>query len=253
VVLLSLLSFFATACLSAEATTRFSGSWSDTNGGWKNGATNLSITVTPSAIAQGDMLIATIVCQTGTMTAVPTGWTLLLSSTNDAYAREYVYAKEAGANEPSTYTFIGSASKGISGIIADYRSDLSGISVDSCSSSSTWWDQNTPYTATIPGITTVSSNTTLVMGLVGHIFCGTGQDYTDQFSVPTGATNELSIQTVYPSSISAGYKDRYVIDDQVLNSSGFTGDISVTQTITQISGTIYQGANGFSYLIALSD
>lgn len=85
----------------------------------------------PTGTAEGDLMIAHVWAYEETVTAAPTGWTLLeQQSTNDVEGQPevfnaYLYIKEAGASEPADYTWTTSGpSTNRRVVIATYRGVL---------------------------------------------------------------------------------------------------------------------------------
>jgi putative Ig domain-containing protein len=77
----------------------------------------------PAGVAAGDVLLAGIAVRGAPTLTTPSGWTKVMehTTTGSTPLRQAVYAKLAGASEPSTYTFTYSTSVRSAGTIVSYR------------------------------------------------------------------------------------------------------------------------------------
>jgi MSHA biogenesis protein MshQ len=144
-----------------------------------------SVTITaPAGLATGDALIAFVGQNTSVLpivTAVPTGWTLVLEKNDGSSIGVAVYSRVATSADVAgttayTWTFQGSARSG--GLMLDFRGVLSTVPV--VTSAATVNGASVNYSA--PSITPGISNTELVVLFAADI--GTGG-----INAPTGMTS----------------------------------------------------------------
>jgi PKD repeat protein len=126
-------------------------------------ATN-SITIpTPAGTSAGDVLVACVAMNGGTVNGVPSGWAPIAAVTSIPNPHVYGYYKVAGASEP-TPTWNLSASVASGGGIARYSGVSNSSPLDT--TAATGASATAVTAATVPGVTTVSPNAMLV-GCVG--------------------------------------------------------------------------------------
>ena len=122
-------------------------------------STSTIVFTAPAGVTTGDLiLVAFDLADPAATVTVPTGFTLVkdqLFNLNNKHA--FVYQKDAGASEPSTYSFTASAGNIIRGFCAAYQSSGGGVAIDVSSKNS---GTGTSITAT--GVTTGYANETIV-------------------------------------------------------------------------------------------
>ncbi len=131
--------------------------WQGTSTGSVSGGTSLVVAM-PSGVVSGDALIAQVTVS-GTAAAVtaPAGWTSVRSSTNGTALRQITYRRQAGASEPSTYSWTFSTATAASGTVLAYRGAL-GASFVNVSSGAT----GTGTSLIASSVTTTVANALLV-------------------------------------------------------------------------------------------
>jgi hypothetical protein len=118
-----------------------------TSAGNTNGATSLAITKPTGS--QGDVLVATVsATATGSITP-PSGWSVVLETTQGSAIRQATYYKVAGASEPSSYSWSLGSSRTASGGIVDYSGVNQTVPIDATASGS-----GSSGNAAIPSVTT---------------------------------------------------------------------------------------------------
>ncbi|MFL6133267.1 MAG: PKD domain-containing protein, partial [Nocardioidaceae bacterium] len=121
--------------------------------------THLTITK-PAGTSSGDLLVSCFSLNGSTVKSAPSGWTAMAAVTNVARPRVYGYYRIAGASEPASYRWNTNASVASSGGIVRY-SGASGLDAPAVKASGL-----SGTTATVPGVTTVTSNA-MVVGCMG--------------------------------------------------------------------------------------
>ncbi|TML89526.1 MAG: PKD domain-containing protein [Actinobacteria bacterium] len=126
-------------------------------------ATNAITIPTPAGTSAGDVLVACVALNGGTVNGVPSGWAPIAAVTSVSNPHVYGYYKVAGVSEP-TPTWNLSASVANGGGIARYSgvSNLSPLD----SAPSTGASATAVTAASVPGVTTVSPDA-MVAGCVG--------------------------------------------------------------------------------------
>lgn len=156
-------------------------------------AANAITIAAPAGTSAGDVLVACVALNGGTVNGVPSGWAPIAAVTSISNPHVYGYYKVAGASEPSaTWTLSASVANG--GGIARY-SGVSNVSpLDS--TPSTGASATAVTAASVPGVTTTSADAMLV-GCVGinssnaAVTIATPPGLTEAWDV-AGKRNELS-------------------------------------------------------------
>jgi PKD repeat protein len=159
-----------------------------------NATASSAITIpTPAGTSAGDVLVACVALNGGTVNGVPSGWAPIAAVTSISNPHVYGYYKVAGASEPSA-TWNLSASVANGGGIARY-SGVSNVSpLDS--TPSTGASATAVTAASVPGVTTATADAMLV-GCVGinssnaAVTIATPPGMTEAWDV-AGKRNELS-------------------------------------------------------------
>jgi PKD repeat protein len=156
-------------------------------------ATNAITIATPAGATSGDVLVACIAINGGTVNGVPPGWTSLAAITSITNPRVYGYYKVVGAPEPSqTWTFTNPVANG--GGIARYSGVSTTTPIDAPVSTGSSATETTA--ATVPGVTTATAGA-MVVGCVGAnsssagLAIGTPAGMTEAWDV-AGKRNELA-------------------------------------------------------------
>jgi PKD repeat protein len=145
-----------------------------------------SLTVaTPTGTNAGDVLVACIALNGGTVRTAPAGWTQLAAVTAIANPHVYGFYKVAGASEPS-HTWTLSAAVANSGGIARYSGVNTGAPLDVAPATATTATESTAVA--VPGVTTTSAGAMLV-GCVGINSSAT----TVTLATPTGLTEAWDV------------------------------------------------------------
>jgi hypothetical protein len=172
----------------------------------------------PSGTADGDLLFWVLATDGAgtTVTSYPSGWTQLVSRADGSAApgaRLIVAYKIAGGSEPSTYSFVLSATERCTRVIAR----ISGVDTTNPINDSADAGTNTDSTHPAPSVTTTVADCLLLcMGATrnGDVFS----------AVPSGMTEEwIGVPDFITSSRSAG-----ALASLALTSSGATGTKSFT-------------------------
>jgi PKD repeat protein len=114
----------------------------------------------PAGTSSGDLLVSCFGLNGSTVRTAPSGWTAITAVTSVTRPRVYGYYRIAGASEPVSYRWITNASVASSGGIVRY-SGASGLDAPAAKASGL-----SGTTATVPGVTTVTSNA-MVVGCMG--------------------------------------------------------------------------------------
>lgn len=112
----------------------------------------------PVGRMSGDVLVGAVLVQGTASVSPPTGWILVRGDVNGSAVRQLVYAKVAGANEPSSYTWSLSARSNAIAILAAYVGPDPSATVDVSGGQAN--ASSTDITA--PAITTTVGGTLLV-------------------------------------------------------------------------------------------
>src|SRR4051794_9602509 len=148
------------------------------------------LTITkPAGTSSGDLLVSCFSLDGSTVKSAPSGWTAIAAVTNVARPRVYGYYRIAGASEPASYRWTTNASVASSGGIVRY-SGASGLDAPAVKGSGL-----SGTTATVPGVTTVTSNA-MVVGCMGLGLSATAAQITGPASMSqvwdlTGTQNEF--------------------------------------------------------------
>jgi hypothetical protein len=95
-----------------------------------NASSSTSLTIpAPAGLVSGDVMVVSLVTDSGTVSLTASGWTLI-RSTNKGGFIEALYYKVAGSSEPSSYSFSSSASTNLAGGILDYSGISTSTPVD---------------------------------------------------------------------------------------------------------------------------
>ena len=127
-------------------------------------ATSIAI-AKPTGTAQGDLLVAVVAHQSGGVTNMtpPAGWTAVPNTdySDGNNARIHAWYKQAGAVEPSSYTFtiVGSGQAVAGGILA-----VTGASATPINAAAGQISPTNSFYLTAPSITTTAAKTLLVYG-----------------------------------------------------------------------------------------
>lgn len=129
-----------------------------------NTTTVNSITIPPPAgTSAGDVLVACVALNGGTVTGAPAGWSQIAAVTSIANPHVYGYYKVAGASEPAaTWTLSATVANG--GGIARYSGVNNASPLDTASVTGSSATEVTA--ATVSGLTTVNPNA-MIVGCVG--------------------------------------------------------------------------------------
>jgi PKD repeat protein len=121
----------------------------------------------PSGTAAGDVLVSCLTLTSGSVTAAPAGWARFAAVIGATRPKVYGYYKVATGSEPASYSWTTSSVTGSAGI-ARY-SGARGLD----GAATTAWSNATVTTATVPGVTTTTTNVMLV-GCMGTNSASTG-------------------------------------------------------------------------------
>ncbi len=172
-----------------------------------NGSSNNVVISAPSGIQNGDLLIAAIVAEGGSI-ATPSGWTSLLGG-----AQQKVFWKLA-ASESGSYTFTCGAAAGIGGYILRINGNDGGTPINASNSGS----GGSASSYSITGITTTVDACLLIQ----TIFALTSRTIT---SGPAVANNNPS----WTNNINADDGNAEAIEyDGVFTTAGATGNATGT-------------------------
>jgi hypothetical protein len=177
-----------------------------------NTATSLSLNK-PAGTAQGDLLVATVSHQGGSLRSVtpPSGWTAVPNTdfSNSTNVRIHAYYRLAGASEPSSYTFTltGGSGQAMTGGILDITGANTGTPINASGGQSN--GSATSKSVPAPSITTTVNNALL-------IYAGAAQ-----VSATWGPPGLMTTQ--WQGSTSGSYNVSNESAIQALASSGATG------------------------------
>jgi len=159
---------------------------------------------TPAGTAAGDVLVACLALNGGSVVGAPAGWSLLAAATTQSNPKVYGYLRVAGAGEPAAYTWtLGSSITNGAGI-ARYAGVSTAAPLDGTVSVATGASATS---ATVPGVTTSVAGSMLV-GCMGINSSATSVTITS----PPGMSQAWDI----------GGK-RHELADQLLPSAGASG------------------------------
>jgi PKD repeat protein len=126
-------------------------------------ATSALTIATPAGTVAGDVLVACVAMNGGTVRTAPAGWTAIAAVTSISNPHVYGYYKVAGASEPTpTWTLSAAVANG--GGIARYSGVNNGSPLDGAPT--TGASATAVTAASVPGVTTVSPNA-MVVGCMG--------------------------------------------------------------------------------------
>lgn len=209
----------------ATGTRTFTWSWGDRMAGalvaitdtgtpivYQGSATNANSTNTtshvvnvPAGVASGDLLLAHIVLNDGSLTlATPTGWTLVASKKdagNDAIG--YVFYRIAGGSEPSSYTFTSSANCWSNTAMSRWT----GAAVSPINAH-TEYGATSSIPADVPLSLTTTVNNTMLVGFLGSDTSSTAstwQQPANFFEIyDVCGSTQIAIEAAYKSQVTAG-------------------------------------------------
>jgi hypothetical protein len=175
--------------------------------------TTTSLTVSkPSGVASGDFMLASVAVHGGSsavVTTVPSGWTLIGSTTNDANLLLLSYWKIAGGSEPGSYEWVISGSLTAEGGITRYTGVDTSNPIDAFAENS-----GLSITATTSVITTtVASGTVVALFAVDEGKSSVAGSY---FSTPTGMTERYDVSNTAVAALGPSI----ALDDAFQISSG---------------------------------
>jgi hypothetical protein len=176
----------------------------------------------PAGVQVGDFMLAVLQKQgNGSITAVPSGWTLLVdektATVTNAGCHLLVYYKVATSSEDNTYTWeVGTGVSGAMAILAYRGVDLG---------TTTWSSVNNDTAATdIPAPTVTTVNDDAVLVTVHAVNPNTGSG-TANFTTPSGMTERYdSNLTSDGTTLRAGLG----VFDNVIETAGATGTVTST-------------------------
>ena len=220
-------------CLTAVATAAITYQSSQTAASTQVTYTTVDVSK-PTSVASGDLMIASVAVHGGDMavvSSVPTGWTLIGSTTNDGSLLLLSYWKIAGGSEPSSYEWQINGQTTAEGGITRYTGTHTSDPIDAASGNT-----GLGTTATTSAITTTAASDTIVtLFAVDEGKTTTSGSY---FGTPTGMTERYDVSnTPFGPSIA--------LDDVVQTTAG-----SVASKSSAIGGN-NKAKNWASEVIAL--
>jgi hypothetical protein len=166
----------------------------------------------PAGAQQGDVLVAAVSTRGAPVVSAPSGWSVVLATSNGTIMQQVVLVHAVGGSDPATYTFPLSKVASATGGILAYSGVDPASPIDTAAGSS----NASSATITAPSITTTTDDGMLV-ALFGIARLST-------FSTVAGMTERFEVG----SSSAATYKISTAADDSVLGAAGPTGTRSST-------------------------
>src|SRR6266404_3872132 len=194
---LSVAAACATLCVSAVAFAAISSGAFTTASSVQ--VTTTTLTINKPTVSTGDLMLATIAIHGGSaanINTVPTGWTQIARTDNDASITLVSYWKVAGGSEPSSYEWIVDGQTTAKGGITKYSGVDGTTPVDASAGNA-----GLGLTATTSAITTTAANDEVIA--VFAVDEGKTNTAGAYFSTSTGMTKKFDVSnTPYGPSLS---------------------------------------------------
>jgi hypothetical protein len=178
----------AVFCLSAIALASITYQSSETAASTQVTTTNVTVNK-PASLTTGDLMLASVAVHGGisaVVSSVPSGWTLIGSTTNDASVTLLSYWKIAGGSEPGSYQWVINGQTTAEGGITRYTGTDTSYPIDAAAGNT-----GLGTTATTSAITTTTASDTIVtLFAVDEGKTNTSGSY---FGTPTGMTERYDV------------------------------------------------------------